>query len=894
VKTPRTIWSKLRSLWQRREVKREIDEELRFHIEQRTAENLAAGLTPEEAARAARKRFGNVQRVREECRDVRGASFGEAMGRDLRFGLRVLRKNPGFTAVAVLTLALCLGANLTIFAVVDVMLLRPLPFPQPERLVTMFNTYPKTDLGRAGSSFPNLYNRRGRLEAFSSVAAYKPDAVTVGEAGGARRVEVLRVSPEFFETLGVGPVLGRSFTEEEMTFQTHHVVLLSQACWRQHFEADPHVLGREVRVNGFAKMIVGVLPPGFHFLSSKAQIFLPLSSSPDQRGINNLHNSADCEMIARLRPGATLAEAQSQIDAQNAVVEPDFPYAKQVVASGFRTILAPLHADHVEGIRPTLLLLQAGGLFLLLIGAVNLVNLLLVRASARTKELAIRRSLGASRLHVVRQVMTESVLLTLIGGLAGLGVGAAGIRLLAVFGVDQLPLGLPVAFDGRIALTALLGAVAVGLVVGVPVAGFNLQGQLANALQSETRGGTTSRAVQRLRHSFVVAQIALAFVLLTGTGLLGVSLERTMEISPGFRPDHVLAGHISMLHKNYLDRPARLQFAERLFEEIRRQPGVQAVGIVSSLPVAGKAGGNDRRVMTVPNRPAALGELPLASFIYGVAGDYFRALGIPLRAGQLFDGAESRRNERVCIVDETFARRNSGLNAVGQLVYDGPEVKMGELPFTVIGVVGAVKQKELTEQQVDGAIYFPLRDHPLVADHLYVAIRTRQRPEAIGLAVQKVVRGIEPELPVNDLRTMETRIADTLIMRRSPMLLAGVFAGVALLLAAIGTYGVLSFAVAQRRREIGVRLALGALPGQIGRQFLSLGLRLLLVGTLLGVVGAWLAGRAMQSILFEVPPFPIATLAGTALIIGAVSLVACLLPARRASRVAPLEALRHE
>jgi uncharacterized membrane protein YeaQ/YmgE (transglycosylase-associated protein family) len=277
-----------------------------------------------------------------------------------------------------------------------------------------------------------------------------------------------------------------------------------------------------------------------------------------------------------------------------------------------------------------------------------------------------------------------------------------------------------------------------------------------------------------------------------------------------------------------------------------------------------------------------------------VAGDYFRALGIPLRAGQLFDGAESRRNERVCIVDETFARRNSGLNAVGQLVYDGPEVKMGELPFTVIGVVGAVKQKELTEQQVDGAIYFPLRDHPLVADHLYVAIRTRQRPEAIGLAVQKVVRGIEPELPVNDLRTMETRIADTLIMRRSPMLLAGVFAGVALLLAAIGTYGVLSFAVAQRRREIGVRLALGALPGQIGRQFLSLGLRLLLVGTLLGVVGAWLAGRAMQSILFEVPPFPIATLAGTALIIGAVSLVACLLPARRASRVAPLEALRHE
>lgn len=707
-------------------VKREIDEELRFHIEARTAENLATGMTPEDAAREARKGFGNFQSVREECRDVRGASFGEATWRDIGFGLRMLRKNPGFTAVAVLTLTLCIGANLTIFAVVDAILLRPLPFPQPERLVTMFDTYPKTDLGRAGSSFPNLYNRRGSIEAFSSVAAYKNDAVIVGEPGASQRDEVMRVSPEFFETLGVGPALGRPFTEEEMTFQTHHVAILSHSYWRRHFNADPNALGREVRVNGFAKIIVGVLPPGFRFLSSKAQMLLPLSSSTDQRGINSLHNSADCEMIARLKPGATLAEAQSQIDARNVVVEKDFPYAKQVEASGFRTIMAPLHADHVEGIRPTLLLLQAGGLFLLLIGAVNLVNLLLVRASARTKELAIRQSLGASRLNVARQVITETVLLTVIGGMAGLGIGAAGIRLLAVFGVDRLPLGLRVALDGRTALTALVCAVALGFAIGVPVAWFNLRGHLAHALQSVTRGGTAGHAAQRLRHSFVAAQIALAFVLLTGTGLLGVSLRRTMEISPGFRQDHVLAGHISMLHKNY------------------------------------------------------------------------------------------------------------------------------------------------------------------------VLIRTSQRPEAIGLAVRKVVRAIEPELPIHDLRTMETRIADSLIMRRSPLLLAGVFASVALLLAAIGTYGVLSFAVAQRRREIGLRMALGALPGQIGRQFLSLGLRLLLVGTALGAFGAWLAGRAMQSILYNVPPLHAATLLGTALIMGVVSLVACLLPALRASRVDPMEALRDE
>jgi predicted permease len=882
-------------LWQRPAVKREIDEELRFHLEQRTAEKLAAGMSPEEAAREARKRFGNVQRVREECRDARGASLGEALWRDIRFGLRMLLKNPGFTAVALMTLALCLGANLAIFAVVDAILLRPLAFPQPDRLVTLFNVYPKTDIGRAVSSFPNLYNRRGAIGAFSSVAAYKHDAVTVGEAGSAGRVDIQRISPEFFQTLGTGPALGRAFTEEEMTFQTHHVAILSQAYWRQHFEADPNLLGRKLRINGFDKTIVGVMPPGFRFLSSKAQIFLPLSSSPEQRGLNNLHNSGDCEMIGRLKPSATIAVAQAEIDAHNAAVGRDFPFAKQVEASGFHTVVAPLHADYVESIRATLLLLQAGGLFLLLIGVVNLVNLLLVRASARAREMAIRQSLGASRLHVVRQAITETLLLALLGGVWGLGVGAMGVRLLPLLGVDRLPLGLHVALDGRIVLVALFGSLALGLVIGVPVAWFNLQSRLVATLQADSPGGTASHAAQRIRHSFVTVQIALAFVILTGTGLLATSLRRTMEISPGFRPDHVLAGHISMLHRNYLESPARLQFAERVVEKLRHLPGVLAVGVANNVPAGGKESGTQRRAMFVADRPANQSPRPMLPNIYGVGGDYFGALGIPLRAGRLFDGGESSRAERVCLVDETFARRNwPDTDPVGQFVGNGPGSNPAQMRFRIAGVVGAVKQTDLTEPQTDGAVYFPFGDNPLMADDLCVVIRTSQRPEAIGAAVQKAVRAIEPELPINDLRTMETRIADTLIMRRSPVLLSAVFAAVALLLAAIGTYGVLSFAAAQRRREIGVRMALGARPGQIGRQFLWLGLRLLLVGTGLGVFGAWLAGRAMQSILFNVPPLHIATLVGTALLLGGVSLVACLLPALRASRVDPMKALRCE
>ncbi len=814
---------------------------------------------------------------------------------DIRYGIRQLVKAPGFTTAAALTLSLCVGANLTIFAVVDAVLVRPLPFPQPDRLVTMYNTYPRMEAGRSESSLPNLYMRRGRIDAFSLVAAYKPDAVTVGEGGNAGRVDILRVSPEFLDTLGVAPARGRSFTEEEMTFQTHHVAILSHAFWQHRFGGDPDILGRRVRVNGFDKLIVGVLPAGFRFLSSRAQILLPLSSTMEQRGINDLHNGGVCQMIARLKSGATPAEAQSQIDAHNAAIAPDFPYAKQVEASGFRTIVAPLHADHVQAIRPTLVLLQAGGLFLLLLGALNLTNLLLVRASARTKELGVRQSLGANRFRVVHQVLTETVLLALLGALGGLGLGATGIRSLAILGVDRLPLGLHVTFGGRVMLIAFLAAIGVGFVLAIPVAAFNLRRHLLRALQSETRGGAVSHAAQWLRHTLVAVQISLAFVLLTGAGLLAVSLKRTMEISPGFRPDHVLAGSISMLHKSYFDPAARLQFAERVIEEIRGQPSVLAVGMANNVPVGGRESGNQRRVMTAANRLVAPSPLPIVPNIYAVVGDYLGALGIPLRAGRLFDGSESRRNGRVCIVDETFARRNwPDVDPVGRLVYDGAEVEQDELPFTVIGVVGTVKQTELAEPPADGTIYFPYRDSPQMGDSFHVVVRTAKQPEAIAPAIQRAVRAIEPELPLSDLRTMETQILDSLLMRRSPTLLAGLFAGVALLLASLGTYGVLSFAVAQRRQEIAVRMALGALPSQISRQFLSLGVRLLFIGTVLGAPATWLAGRAMQSVLFDVPAFHIATFVGSALIMGIVSLIACLLPILRASRVDPMVVLKCE
>ncbi len=736
--------------------------------------------------------------------------------------------------------------------------------------------------------FPNYYERLGDIPAFARVSIFRHDKAIIGEVGSTEQMDVTRVSPEFFTTLGIGPILGRSFTEEDTTYQTDNVVMLTDTYWRQSFNADPDVLGRQIRVDALSKTIVGVLPPSFRFLSSKARLYLPLSSNPGDREARQRHSGNGYDMIARLTPGVALPAAQSQIDAHNAVHAAEYPNAQMIADAGFRTIVTPLHADHVQAVRPTLLLMQAGVLFLLLIGGANLVNLLLIRASSRVRELAIRQSLGASRWHVVRQVITECLLLTLVGGLVGLAVGAGGIRLLAVLGVDQLPLGAQIAFDGRLDLVALLGAVVLGIMIALPIAWFNLRGHRVNALQSDSRGGTASHAAQRLRHGFIVAQIALAFVLLTGAGLLGLSLKRAMAVSPGFRADHVLTGQISLPWKNYPDWPSRLTFVERLLEGVRSQPGVSAAGVINNVPFSGE---NIKSGFTVQGHVRRPGESLRGHYFYGVGGDLFAALGIPLREGRFLLSADS--GNRVCVVDEDFARYYWPTGgAIGQRLSLGENEGADVDAFTIVGVVGAMKQAELTEDRAQGAVYVPYQFRTVA--NIFAVNRTRQRPESFGLTLQKIVRAIDPELPVNDLRSMEVRIADSLIVRRSPALLAGIFAVVALLLAAIGTYGVLAYAVAQRRREIGVRMALGAPPKQIGRQFISLGLRLLVAGSALGVIGALLAGRAMRSILFDLPAPPMAMLAGTSVVLTVVSLLACWLPARRAASVDPMEALRYE
>lgn len=810
----------------------------------------------------------------------------------VRFAFRQLRNGPAFTVTALATVAICLGANLAIFAVIDSILLRPLPFPESDRLVTIFNTYPNAGVERDGSSLTNYYERRGHIPAFSSLSIFREATEVVGEPGSTQQEAVMRVSPDFFTTLGVGPAMGRSFNEVETIGPVeNHAAILTDAYWRQHFNADPHVLGRDIRVNGAPRTIVGVLPPGFRFLSSEARLFLPFTSSLQQRTPQQRHSGGGgTHMIARLTPGATIAEAQSQIDAHNAGVEKDNPRANMMIEAGFRSPVLPLHADHVRSIRPTLWLMQGGALLLLVIGAVNLVNLLLIRASGHMKDMAIRRSMGARRRHVVNHVMVETVLLTALGGLLGLVVGASGIHLLAVLGADRLPLGARIAFDDRLAVIGLAGAVLLGVVIAVPIVWFHLRSHLESALRSESRTGTVTRGAQRLRDGFVVAQIALAFVLLAGAALLGLSLKRVMDVPPGFRADHVITGQFTLPYGPFPSGSSRrVAVLDRLLEALGQQPGVAAAGTITNVPLSGD---NGKSAITPRGYVPQPGESLHGHYVYSVTGDYFSAIGIPLREGRFLTSADSHRSDRVCVVDDDFARRywpKGG--ALGQRVFQGTDADEATL-FTIVGIVGAVKQAALTEPQGQGAVYVPYRYRD--SGNIFVVTRTRQRPDAFADSLRQAVRATEPELAIDDIRSMDMRIADSLIARRSPAMLAGIVAGVALLLAAIGTYGVLTYTLAQRRREIGVRMALGAQTRQIRTQFLSLGLRLVAAGILFGVMGVWVAGKAIESVLFGVPTLHVATLVATALVMAAVSLVACLIPARRASRVDPMIALRAE
>jgi predicted permease len=806
----------------------------------------------------------------------------------IRLAIRALRAAPVFTVTALATLAICLGASLTIFALVDAVLLRPLPYPEADRLVTMYHAYPKLPLPVDGASLTSYYERRGRIPAFDSIAAIDQAASLIGETGATSRERLGRVTPEFFATLGVAPVLGRAFVEAELTYQTDHVAMLSYEYWQRQYAGDPQVLDRAVRVDGIARRIVGVLPPGFRFLSFEAPVYMPLSSEDAERNVAARH-STHKTLIARLRPGATLAEAQAQVDADDRARAPEFPQAAIVAESGFHSVVSPLHAQHVEAVRTPLLLLQAGALVLLAIGGVNLVNLWLVRATGRTRERAIRQALGAGRRRLAIEVAVETLLVAMAGAGLGLVAADAGVRALQILGADRLPLGARLALDARVIVAAFASAVLVGGAVALPVVLFTRRGSLAATLQAESRSVSGDRGAERLRQGFIVAQIALSFVLLAAASLLGVSLQRAVAVSPGFRAAGAIAAQFTLPWSGYHDGPSFTRFFDRLQAEAAKLPGVSAAGVASMLPVTG---GTDTQAVSVEGRAAPPGTPVATPLQVGVGGDYFRVLGVPLIAGRYLDASDVRRGGTcTCVVDEDFARREwRDGQAVGGRIHrgaaPGPDIQV----CTVVGVVAPVKFGSLTDASGPGVIYYSWAN--TAARTYYLVVRSAASAEGLAPSLARLVRTIDPELPLTDIRSMDARVADSLQPRRTPALIAGLFALTAVLLAAIGLYGVMAYAVAARTSEFGVRMALGAVRGDVLRLVLGQGWRLIVSGVALGVAGSVWTSSLLSRLLFGISPTSPVALGLVAAGLAGIATIACAVPAVRAARVSPLVALR--
>jgi predicted permease len=806
----------------------------------------------------------------------------------LRQAAQRLAKTPGFAITALATLAICIGANLAIFAVVDGIVLRPLPFPSADRLVLVSNMYPGAGVEQVGVSIPNYFDRRHAISAFASVSAYLESDVIVGDVGSPNRVADARITPEFFATLGVPLAIGRQFTEAEMGYGPDQVAILTDGFWRTYFKADPSVIGRTFLNDGVPVVVVGVLPRGFHYLSSHAQFYRPLAHSSDDL-LPLMRHATGPTMIARLAPGATVAEAQAQMNAFDAVQAADDPMASVARNTGYHTIVTPLHDNYVRSIRPTLLLLQCGVLCLLLVGGVNLANLLLIRTNKRIEELSVRLALGAGRRHLALDALAETTVLALAGSVAGLIVATLAIGLVPTLGIDRLPLGESVAIDARVALAAFAGAMLLGWLLAAPNIWFTLRIELGAGL-AESRGGIVSRGAQRVRHAFIVAQIALAFMLVSSAGLLGVSLKHVLDAPTGFHPSGVLTGRIALPSKQYKDTSALLAFVERLVPAMRAVPGVTHVAINTALPFTTIS--NERSLVAVEGITNRTDAKLRAHELASASADYWPTMGIRLVRGRLLTDADNHRQTGTCVVDQAFADLYwPGGDPLGHRLTPGQVSFDTAYAYTIVGVVANVKHADLAERGA-GAVYFPFGLRP--SRSFALAVRTTLPPAVIAPVVRKTMLALDPALPIDDVRSFQSRIDDSLIGRRSPALLAVVFAAVALLLAAIGTYGVLSYAVQQRWREIGVRMALGARPEQIRNQFLSLDASLLAAGLGLGILGALGASRAMRAILFGVPSLPAGTLAVTALLMTVVSLTACLLPAYRATRVDPMTALRSD
>lgn len=808
---------------------------------------------------------------------------------DLKYALRSLLKTPGFTLIAVATLALCIGANSAIFSVVHAILLKPYPWPESDKLVYVYNTYPLMGLPNAGVSIPDYLDRRAGVSGFADAAMFTNMSYNLSADGEPERIVGQRVTPSFFNTLQSFPAQGRAFTDADAQPGADHVIVLSHALWKNRFGANPKLIGQTIRLNTEPYTVIGVMPPWFYFPNPRVQAwvpftFLPKEKTDDERG--NEYSS----MIARLKPGATIESVQHDLDVIQARNAERLTDSREFYkTSGFGGRSRGFLEQNVANIRGMLWLVQAGVAAALLIGCANVASLLLARAVARERELAIRAALGAGRVRLMRLLLSESLLLFLLGGLLGLLVAQWGVDALGSLGLSTLPRAFGVQLDFNVFAFTLICALLTGLGFGALPAWSASRGDAAAALKEAGTRGSAGRRTTFLRTALVVGEIALAVMLLSTAGLLVRSFEKLQQQNPGFSPGGVITARLDLPDAKY-DKPEKIiTFADATLARLRAQPGVQAAGLVNVLPFTGNnsSGSYQSPDIVVPaGAPAPHGQQRQ------VDPGYFKAMGLTLLRGRLFTSADTAGTQNVIVVDKVLADKYwPGQDPLGKRISRGGDDKNPTL-WIIVGVVAPIKFQSLEENVQKETLYFPFAQQ--TPGNLSLVVKTAGDPTLLTAAVREAVKSADPEQPVFDVKTMQQRMDDVAQSRRAPMVLLGLFSGVALLLAVLGVYGVLAFSVAQRTSEFGVRIALGATSGDIARLVLRQGARLVLIGIVSGLVGYLALSSIVGKLLYGIAATDPLTLAVAPVVLALAATAACLLPVRRAVRVNPLEALRAE
>jgi predicted permease len=870
----------------------DLDQQIRDHIEMATQENMDRGMSPEEARHAALRKFGNVTRVKEDAREVWSLVWLEQLQQDIRLGLRQLRKNPGFAAVAILTLALGIGANTAIFSVINSVLLRPLPYHDPENLVMVWESNSQHINSHNTVSPPNFLDWQSRNTVFSSMSFIFDERDNLTGNGDPEEIVVQNVSTNFFSLLGVNLLFGPGFRPENSQAGHDDVVILSYGLWKQRFAGDPAIVGKFIVVNGHAQTVVGVAPQNFNWFIKDGSLTgaRPQMWSPfvfPEAFHQHKQMGRFMTVAARLKPGVTHSQAQTEMSTIAGRLEqedPDFDGHWGVNVVSLR--------DQISGdLRPALLVLFGAVAFVLLIACANVSSLLLARAASREREMAIRTAVGASRWRIGRQLLMESLLLALIGG----GIGVA----LAVWGTNVLLGASPrnlldlraVSVDLHVLLFAVAATLLAGLLFGFLPSYISAHSRVSETLKEGGRGSCSANRRAFARKAFVVAQLSLALVLLTGSGLLIRSFVRLIGVDPGFDTGHLLTFKVTLPQSKYSTDQSCITFFQQLLARISTVPGVRSASMESFPPLTGLGAATGVHLLSQP--PLAVADLPVAN-VRVVGPDYFAAMSIPLRVGRLFNAQELAEEKHVAIINQSFAQKYlHGTNPLGQkaVIYMKSDAESESQPSEIIGVVGDVHQLGL-DTTPEPTVYWP---HPeLVMSGMTILVRSSNDPLAALSTIRNQLQQMDPELPMAAVATMDQLLADSLSRSRFTMLLLGIFAVVALVLAAVGIYGLIAYSVTQRTQELGIRIALGAERRDVLRLVFVQGTRLTLLGVAIGVLGALALSRLLGSLLFGVSATDPLTFAGVACLLVVVALLACFFPARRATRVDPMVALRYE